>query len=138
MHSSNTNVMMRIPEITTEELQTAINKLEKGKSPDSNGIKACNDETREMVRQIFNEILKQDEFTPEAWKKVRIKVIHRKEMWKMLETTARSARCQRCTNGSRQYCTADKIHDSTNTSGRSGGIQKLLPNNRSSCDVQSH
>ena len=31
----------------------------------------------------------------------------------MLETTARSAHCQRCTNCSRQYCTADYIHDST-------------------------
>ena len=27
VHSSNTNEMMRIPEITTEELQTGINKL---------------------------------------------------------------------------------------------------------------
>ena len=41
----------RIPEITTEELQSAISKLQKGKSPDSNGIraediKACDDETR--------------------------------------------------------------------------------------------
>ena len=40
VHSSNTNEMMRIPEITTEELQTASNKLKKGKSPDSNGIRA--------------------------------------------------------------------------------------------------
>ena len=31
-----------------------------------------------MVRQIFNDIIKQNEFTPEAWKKVRIKVIHKK------------------------------------------------------------
>ena len=31
----------------------------------------------------------------------------------MLETTARSAHCQRCTNCSRQYCTADYIRDST-------------------------
>ena len=55
----------------------------KGKSPDSNGIraediKACDDETREMVRQIFNEIFKRNEFTPEDWKKVTIKVIHKK------------------------------------------------------------
>ena len=55
--------MTRIPEITTEELRTAINKLKKGKTSDSNGIraediKACDDETREMVRQIFNEIVK--------------------------------------------------------------------------------
>ena len=42
----------------------------KGISPDSNGIraedfKACDDETREMVRQIFNEIVKRNEFTSE-------------------------------------------------------------------------
>ena len=29
-----------------------------------------------MVRQIFNEIIKRNEFTPEDWKKVTIKVIH--------------------------------------------------------------
>ena len=73
----------RIPEISTEELQSAISKLKKGKSPDSNGIRAedieaCDDETREMVRQIFNEIKKRNEFTPEDWKKVTIKVIHKK------------------------------------------------------------
>ena len=72
-----------IPEITTEELQNAIGKLKKGKFPDSNGrraedIKACDDETREMVRQIFNEIIKRNNFTPDEWKKVRIKVIHKK------------------------------------------------------------
>ena len=66
--------MTRKPEITSEELQDAIRKLKKGKSPDSNGIraediKACDDETRETVRQIFK-------FTPEAWKKVKLKVIH--------------------------------------------------------------
>ena len=75
---------MRIPEITTEELQTALNKLKKVKSPDSNGIraediKARDDETREMVRQIFNEIIKQNDFTPESWQKVRIKVIHKEK-----------------------------------------------------------
>ena len=31
-----------------------------------------------MVRQIFNEIIKQNEFPPEAWKKVTIKEIHKK------------------------------------------------------------
>ena len=78
MHSNNTNEMTRIPEFTTEELRTAINKVKKGKSTDSIGIraediKACDDVTREMVRQNFNEIIKQTEFTPEAWKKVKIK-----------------------------------------------------------------
>ena len=83
MHINDTDEMTRIPEITTEELQDAINKLKKGKSPDSDGIraediKACDDETREVVRQIFNEIIKQNEFTPEAWKRVKIKVFHKK------------------------------------------------------------
>ena len=53
-----------IPEITTEEWQNAIKKLKKGKAADSNGIrakdiKACDEETKEMVRQIFNEVIKQ-------------------------------------------------------------------------------
>ena len=83
VHNNDTDEMKRTPQITTEELQEAINKLKKGKSPDSDGIrtediKACDDETREMVRQIFNEIIKQNEFTPEAWKKVKIKVLHKK------------------------------------------------------------
>ena len=73
----------RDDKITTEGLQTAINKLKKGKTPDGKGIraediKACDDETREIVRQIFNEILKRNGFTPEDWKKVTIKAIHKK------------------------------------------------------------
>ena len=73
----------RIPESTSEELQSAIRKLETGKSPDGNGIRAedikdCNDETREMMTQIFNEIIKRNNFTPDEWKKVKIKVIHKK------------------------------------------------------------
>ena len=82
VHISDTEEMTRIPEITSEELQVAIRKLIKGKSPDSDGIKAedikaCDDETQEMVRQIFNEIIKKNEFTPEAWKRVKTQVLHR-------------------------------------------------------------
>ena len=64
MHNIDTEETAGIPEIQAEELQNAINKLKKkGKSPDSKGIqaedvKACDEETREMVRQIFNEIIK--------------------------------------------------------------------------------
>ena len=64
VHISDTEDMTIIPQITTEELQDAIRKLKKkGKSADSDGIraediKASDDETREMVRQIFNEIIK--------------------------------------------------------------------------------
>ena len=31
-----------------------------------------------MVRQLFNEIVKRNNFTPEEWKKVKIKVIYKK------------------------------------------------------------
>ena len=81
--NKDTSEMMRIPEITTEELLIAINRLTKGKSADRNGIsaediKACDNETGEMVRHIFNEILKLNALTPETWRKVTIKVIHKK------------------------------------------------------------
>ena len=58
--------------LKSHKLQSTDSK--KGKSADSNGIraadiKACDDETEEMVRQISNEIVKQNEFTLEAWAK---------------------------------------------------------------------
>ena len=60
-NESNTDVHISDTETTSEELHEAIRKLKKGKSPDSDGIraediKACDAETKEMVRQIFNEI----------------------------------------------------------------------------------
>ena len=83
VHNNDTEETAGIPEITTEELQTAINKLKTGNSPDNKGIRAkdikdCYEETRDMVRQISNEVFKRNEFTPEDWKKVTIKVIHKK------------------------------------------------------------
>ena len=32
-----------------------------------------------MIRQIFNEVLKQDDCTPETWRRIRIKVIYKKK-----------------------------------------------------------
>ena len=66
-----------------KKYKAAICKLKSGKSLDGNGIRAedikdCNDETREMMRQIFNEVLKRNNFTPEEWKKVKIKMIYKK------------------------------------------------------------
>ena len=87
----------------------------KGKSADSNGIiraedvKACDDEKRDMVRQMFNEIVKQNEFTPEAWKNVRRKVIRKKGNFRPIC----SFLCKRCTNCSRRYCAAEYIQDWT-------------------------
>ena len=82
VHINDTDEMTRIPEITTEELQDAINKLKKGKSPDSDGIRAedikvCDDETRGMVRQIFNEIIGRTSSRRKHGRK-RKEVLHKK------------------------------------------------------------
>ena len=70
-------------EFTTEEIQNAIDRLKKGKAKDSNGIRAeqlklCSEETKEEIREIFNEIAQQKDFTPKSWRKIRIQVIHKK------------------------------------------------------------
>ena len=36
------------------------------------------EEAKELMRQIFNEVLKRRDCTPEAWRRIRIKVIYKK------------------------------------------------------------
>ena len=65
------------------EIQDAIDRLKKGKAKDSDGIRAeqlknCNDDTKEKIRTIFNDIAQQDDFTPKSWRKIRIHVIYKK------------------------------------------------------------
>ena len=61
----------------------------KGKASDSNGnravdIKTCDETTKDMIRQIFNEVMKQEGCTPETWRKMRIKSdLQEGKMWKM-------------------------------------------------------
>ena len=60
-----------------------INVFKRGTSGDTKGIKAEDlkesaDETKVMLRRVFNEIINQESVTPEAWKKVVIKVIYKK------------------------------------------------------------
>ena len=69
--------------ITDEEIQAAINKLKKGKASDNNGIRAediktCDNERKEMIKLIFNEVLKQESCTPEIWRRKGITFIHKK------------------------------------------------------------
>ena len=72
-----------IPEFTTREIHDAIDRLKRGKAADSSGIRAdhtkkCSDETKERIRQIFNEVLLQKDCTPKTWRKIRVEVIHKK------------------------------------------------------------
>ena len=74
---------IKIKEFTTEEIQSAIDRLKKGKAKDSSGVRAeqlknCSDETKEEIRTIFNEIAQQEDFTPESWRKIRIQVFYKK------------------------------------------------------------
>ena len=55
----------------------------KGKASDNNGlraadIKTCDATTKETIRQIFNEVLKQEDCTPETWRIIHVKAIHKK------------------------------------------------------------
>ena len=73
----------QIAEFTKEEMQAAIDRLKFGKARDSNGIRAedvkgCDEETKERIRQIFNEVLQQRDCTPESWRRIRIKVLVKK------------------------------------------------------------
>ena len=81
----------------------------KGKSADSSGIraediKACDEETKEMVRQIFNELVTQNEFTPGASRKVRKKVIYRNR---------RRGRCWKLQPDLFSACVVQAVYDNT-------------------------
>ena len=72
-----------IPEFRKNEIQDAIDRLKMGKAKDNSGIRAeqlknCSDETKEKIRTIFNEITRQEDFTPKSWRKIRIQVIYKK------------------------------------------------------------
>ena len=60
---------------TMKELIIAIDSLIKGRSADSEGIKAedlkgVGEETTKMTHDVFNLIIKQDSMTPSSWKRL--------------------------------------------------------------------
>ena len=72
-----------IPELREQELQAAIDCFKRGNSGDDKGIEAedvkgCDDETKKMMRKIFNEVIMHECITLEAWRKVTIKMIFEK------------------------------------------------------------
>ena len=83
VHNNDTEEMAGIPEITTKELQTVINKLKKRQIPRQQW-KSCRRHQSLRRRDERNceksstRLLRERNFTPEDWKKVTIKVIHKK------------------------------------------------------------
>ena len=74
------SAMKNIPELAEQEVQAAIDSLKKkkGKAGDRNGIKAVDiktfdEETERLIVEIFNEVLRQEDITLEAWRRIRIK-----------------------------------------------------------------
>ena len=58
-------------------------------------IKTCHDVTREMIKQIFDEVIRQKDCTPETQRRIRIKVIHIERDVVRREITALFEHCQR-------------------------------------------
>ena len=92
----------------------------RGKAGDSSGIRAehienCDRETKEWTRQIFNEIVQQEDLHTTNMAKNSNKGDPQKTVtWKMLVIIARCARYRYYTNFSRQHCMLDWLRNWTN------------------------
>ena len=111
-------VRNEIPVFTQDEAQAAIDNLERGKASDNHGIRAediktCDETTKEMIRQIFNEVFKQEDCTPKTWRRNTYKSDLQQRNVEEVVTTTRFALCQRFTNCSQQPYTTDFTTDST-------------------------
>ena len=61
-------------------------------------LKEADDETIELMQDIFNMIIKQNSLTPSTWKKVMLNVIFKKGEPTRLESYSSFVRYLRCTN----------------------------------------
>ena len=67
----------------TKKYKLPLIASKKGKASDNNGIRAediktCDETTKVMTRQIFNEVIMQEDCTPETWRRIRFRVIYTK------------------------------------------------------------
>ena len=77
-------------------------------------IKTCDETTKEMIRQIFNEVLKTRGLHTRNMENNTYKSdLQKKEMWKKLVTAARFALCHHRTNCSQPPYTTDFTADPT-------------------------
>ena len=101
VHNNNAIEMTRIPEITTEELRIAINKLKKRQIPRQQRNQCRRHQSMRRWDERHGETNLQRNHEAEwihagGMEESENKIdLQKKEMWKMLETTARSAHCQR-------------------------------------------
>ena len=89
----------------------------KGKATDNNGIrvediKTCDGTTKEMIKQIVNEVTEQEDCAPETCRIIRFKVIHKNGKEKDVGNY-RPELCQRFTICTQQSYTTDFTTDLT-------------------------
>ena len=124
-----------IPEFTQDEVQAAIDSL-KSTASDNNGIRAediktCDETTKEMIRQTFNEVLKQEDCTPRNMENNTYKSDVQKKQcgrsWKLPPDLHSASVVQTVLN--RLY---SRLHQA-----QPGRIQTFLPNAGPSYNIQT-
>ena len=144
VHSSNTNVMMRISEIMTEELQTATSKLKKRQIPRQQRNQSRRHQSMRRWDERNGETNLQRNHETE---RVHTRGVEESENKSDTQNKRWCGRCKKLPTDVPVVSVVLTVHDHTvqqiksttrpKTSGRSGGIQKLIPDNRSPCDVQN-
>ena len=80
MPSIASDFLVRLPwQSTTSHLSTSRHSMHIYRHR-AEGIKTCDDTTKEMTRHILNEVMKQEDCTPGNMEKIRIKVIYKKNV----------------------------------------------------------
>ena len=59
-------------------------------------LKGCDDETKELMRDIVNEIIKQESMAPKSTIEVAIMVIYKKVMRRDQKISVQRRRCTKC------------------------------------------
>ena len=100
-YQSSHKMWYRLPSIASKKVKqvTTMESVPK--------IKTCDKTTKEMMRRIFNEVTKQEDCTPETWRRIRIKVICEKGNVEDVGNTARCALCQHFKCCTQQSYTTD-------------------------------
>ena len=107
---------------TSNQFRSSQQMKSKMRAGDSSGVRAeqiknCSDETKERIRQIFNEILLQKQCTPKTWRRIRVQVIHKKRVTKKMRAiTGLSAHYLYYTKCLPRSCTHDSLHPCTKCS----------------------
>ena len=77
------SVTKQIPPFTYNELDTELKKLKDGRCADTNGafvemIKKGGETIRNVLLDLFNEVIKQDQQAPEQWKQNMLTIVFKK------------------------------------------------------------